>query len=45
MSKDNITYEGATVQELTDDFHEAIDDYLDLCKQKGIEPMQGLLPT
>ena len=38
MSKDSITYEGSTVEELTADFEGAIDDYLALCEEKGIEP-------
>lgn len=38
MAKDSITYEGTTIDELTADFEGAIDDYLSLCKEKGIEP-------
>ena len=38
MMRDNITYEGATVEELTEDFEGAVDDYLQLCAEKGIEP-------
>jgi predicted HicB family RNase H-like nuclease len=38
MSKDSITYEGSTVEELTADFEGSVDDYLALCKEKGIEP-------
>ena len=33
-----ISYEGTTVQELLDDFHGAVDDYLALCAEEGIEP-------
>lgn len=33
-----ISYEGATAQELKDDFHNAVDDYLTLCTQQNIEP-------
>ena len=33
-----ISYEGTTVQELLDDFHGAVDDYLTLCAEEGIEP-------
>ena len=33
-----ISYEGNTVAELTEDFHGAIDDYLDQCKAEGIKP-------
>ena len=35
MAKDSITYEGSTVEELTKDFEEAVDDYLALCEEKG----------
>lgn len=38
MTKDSITYEGSTVDELTEDFHGAVDDYLQLCEEKGIAP-------
>lgn len=33
-----ITYEGNTVAELRQDFHEAVDDYLAYCEKEGIEP-------
>ena len=33
-----ISYEGTTVQELLDDFHGAVDDYLALCEAEGTEP-------
>ena len=33
-----ISYEGTTVQELVDDFHGAVDDYLALCEEEGTEP-------
>ena len=33
-----ISYEGTTVQELLDDFHGAVDDYLALCEEEGTEP-------
>jgi predicted HicB family RNase H-like nuclease len=33
-----ISYEGTTAKELVDDFHNAIDDYLDLCKTENREP-------
>ena len=38
MTKDSITYEGNTVDELTSDFHGAVDDYLKLCEEKGVSP-------
>lgn len=33
-----VTYEGASAQELKASFQEAVDDYLDTCSQRGIEP-------
>ncbi len=33
-----ISYEGGTLQELREDFQGAIDDYLSLCEDEGIEP-------
>lgn len=30
-----ISYEGATVAELVNDFHGAVDDYLELCSAEG----------
>ena len=33
-----ISYEGTSVKELVEDFHTAIDSYLDLCKDNGISP-------
>ena len=33
-----ISYEGETGKELLADFHGAVDDYLSLCAEKGIEP-------
>ena len=38
MSKYNITYEGQTVEELAKDFEGAVDDYLSLCEEKGVQP-------
>ena len=32
-----ISYEGTNAKELVDDFHGAVDDYLLLCKEQGIE--------
>lgn len=43
MTKDSITYEGTTVDELTSDFHGAVGDYLQLCKEKGIAPRKPLM--
>ena len=33
-----ISYEGETIKELRKDFEDAIDDYLNLCQEEGIEP-------
>lgn len=33
-----ISYEGKDIDELTQDFHGAIDDYLTMCMEEGIDP-------
>ena len=33
-----VNFEGESVKELTEAFHEAVDDYLAYCKDGGIEP-------
>ena len=33
-----ISYEGTTVSELIEDFHGAVDDYLELCSAEGKAP-------
>ena len=33
-----ISYEGTSARELVEDFHEAVDDYLALCEEKGEKP-------
>lgn len=33
-----VLYEGETVDQLIHDFHEAVDDYLDLCDSEYIIP-------
>lgn len=33
-----VSYEGKDIDELTEDFKGAIDDYLNLCKEIGKEP-------
>lgn len=35
-----ISYEGSSLQELESGFEEAVDDYLQHCKAKGLEPEQ-----
>ncbi|MCL2185952.1 MAG: type II toxin-antitoxin system HicB family antitoxin [Treponema sp.] len=39
-----ISYEGDSVRSLTDDFHNAVDEYLEFCAEKGKEaekPFKG----
>ena len=36
-----ISYEGSNASELVNDFHDAIEDYLSLCKEEGTEPEIG----
>ncbi|MCE2732373.1 MAG: type II toxin-antitoxin system HicB family antitoxin [Cyclobacteriaceae bacterium] len=36
--RDVVTFEGATVKELTKAFHESVNDYLETCKKMGKEP-------
>ncbi len=33
-----ISYEGANATELVDDFHGAVDDYLEMCQADGVTP-------
>ena len=33
-----MNFEGESVKELTEAFHEAVDDYLAYCEEEGIEP-------
>ncbi|MGN0228288.1 MAG: type II toxin-antitoxin system HicB family antitoxin [Muribaculaceae bacterium] len=33
-----ISYEGTTIEEITNDFHVAVDDYLESCKERDVEP-------
>ncbi len=35
---DTITFEGATVAQLTEDFHNAVDGYLEHCARTGRKP-------
>ena len=36
--KDVITFQGTTVEELEQAFHDSVDDYLIWCKQRGEKP-------
>lgn len=38
-----ISYEGYDFESLKANFHEAVDDYLELCKSQEIEPEKTLL--
>jgi predicted HicB family RNase H-like nuclease len=40
MSKNVITYEGKTIEELKADFEAGIDLYLDSCKERGVKPQK-----
>lgn len=37
-TKDSISYEGESVSALESDFHAAVDDYLEVCKETGKSP-------
>lgn len=36
-----MSYEGQSIKELKEDFHHAVDEYLDLCEQKGKTPQKS----
>lgn len=38
---DLVTFEGSTVEELIQAFHEEVDDYIRLCKEQGKEPLKS----
>jgi len=38
-----ISYEGEGTEELEKDFHDAVDDYLELCKSRGTEPEKAVM--
>jgi len=40
MIDDIVTFEATTTQELEDNFHSAVDDYLETCKSLGREPQK-----
>jgi predicted HicB family RNase H-like nuclease len=37
-TRDVITFQGTSVEELTEAFRSSIDDYLEFCQQRGEEP-------
>ncbi|MBQ7573822.1 MAG: type II toxin-antitoxin system HicB family antitoxin [Clostridia bacterium] len=36
--KSLVSYEGSSIKELKEDFEFAVDDYLQMCKDEGMEP-------
>ena len=36
-----VNFEGKSVDELTEAFHNSVDDYLEYCKAEGIEPRKN----
>lgn len=45
MSKDVISYEGETIEELKADFEAGIETYLESCKARGMEPRKAYSGT
>lgn len=40
-----ISYEGENARELVEDFHQAVDGYLEMCAAEGIEPEKAYKGT
>lgn len=38
---DLVTFEGKSVDEIIKAFHEGVDDYIELCKEQGKEPLRS----
>ena len=38
LEKSIVSYEGQTFHELVQDFHKAVDGYLEACEEMGVEP-------
>lgn len=38
---DLVTFEGDSVKEIMEAFHEAVEDYIKLCKEAGKEPLKS----
>ncbi len=38
-----ISYEGKSTEGLEKDFHDAVDDYLELCESRGTEPEKAVM--
>jgi len=45
MSKDIISYEGVTLEELKSDFETGVDTYLESCMARGLEPRKAYSGT
>jgi len=43
--RDAIVFEGSTAEEVEQCFHDAVDDYLEFCAEKGKEPERALSST
>ncbi|MCM1048057.1 MAG: type II toxin-antitoxin system HicB family antitoxin [Clostridiales bacterium] len=43
--KSLLSYEGSSVNELEQDFQNVIDEYLQYCKERGVEPEQSYKGT
>ncbi|MCB0406636.1 MAG: type II toxin-antitoxin system HicB family antitoxin [Bdellovibrionales bacterium] len=39
---DTITFQGQSVKELEKAFKDSVDDYLEFCKQEGLEPQKSV---
>ena len=38
---DSVSYEGTTIQEITEDFHLSVDDYIAVCNTMGKTPLKS----
>ncbi len=38
---DTVSYEGTTINEITQDFKDAVDDYIEICKKMGKTPLKS----
>lgn len=45
MNQDAITYEGQSIDELRHDFEGAIEEYLQSCAERGVEPKKAYTGT
>ncbi|MDX8469230.1 type II toxin-antitoxin system HicB family antitoxin [Mesorhizobium sp. VK23B] len=41
--RDIITFEAETAEELVKAFHDSVDDYLAVCKERGVDPQKPYL--